>query len=330
VGKSAWAHGVLRCRARICPVCWIGRRAKLASEIAAVVEARRAQTCTTPTLLTLTIRHSAQDPVEIVHQVRKAWQRMQRTRSWRAWSKRIGLEWIAAEEITRGQNGWHPHMHVLLLPRLEVLPGEHARLYDSWSKAVATVIDNEHVPLPMGVDVRSCTASLYLTKLGLELADPNVVKGRSPLALLADGRVDEYMELQRSRHRARDITWSRGLRPLRDAAKTSCDIEILGSLWGTEWDRLRHAAERLYREGRAPSPDAVILDVLDAAGNASPGQLATVLRSYLGTLYADDPPEAPTGLLREPLVCDSDRGGLNHGDKEGMRLQGADDNRAAT
>lgn len=295
MGKSAWAHGVVRCRARICPVCWIGRRAKLANEIAATVEARNAATGITPSLLTLTIRHSAADPVAIVKAVRKAWQRMQRTRAWRTWSQSHGLQWIAAEEITRGEHGWHPHMHVLLLPEKEVLPGEQTDLYNWWSTAVEKQMDAAHVPLPLGVDLRSCTASLYLTKLGLELADPNVVKGRSPLALLADGLVDEYMALQLSRHRARDITWSRGLQRV----KPTAEIEVLGSLWGSEWDRLVHVAAARARDGRERSPDAPILDVLETAGNASAAELARVLSRYIGKLSADDPPEAAAGLPRE-------------------------------
>ncbi len=235
----AWWHGAVRCRARLCPVCWVGRRAGLAREISHVVEGWQAQHGATPQLATLTVRHTQSDGVELLKGVRTCWRAMLQGRSWQHYKKQRGIEVIAAEEVTRGlaapavfdadgngmhygDHGWHPHMHILLLPQREQSTDLHDAdalwWRDKWRRIVERKLGADRVPLPQyGTDLRPCKVGQYLSKLGIELTDAAAVKGRSPFDLLRNGSVDQYLEVQLARARARDVTWSRGLRELRDS-----------------------------------------------------------------------------------------------------------------
>jgi hypothetical protein len=173
-------------------------------------------------MATLTVRHSERDGVDIVKGVRACWRTMLQGRSWQLYKRSRGIELIAAEEITRGENGWHPHLHVLLLPKLEQATDLHDAdaLWwgDKWRRIVERKLGAEHVPSrEHGTDLRPCRIAEYLSKLGIELTDAGEAKARSPFDLLRGGAVDEYLSLQLARKRARDVTWSRGLRELRDS-----------------------------------------------------------------------------------------------------------------
>lgn len=254
-GDAGWWAGVVRCRSRICPVCWIARRAKQAHEIAQVVEARETETGAVSCLLTLTVRHGANDGVELAREVRSCWRALLQRRRWRTWREQYGIEFIAAEEVTHGKHGWHPHIHSLLLPSRSlpdpIVDGD--RLFEEWCALVVKRLGERFAPsLEHGVDIRPCHVDDYLTKLGIEVADPYAVKGKAPLALLSDGELELYVKLQLSRTRARDITFSRGLRTIRDTLPDADQPADLLSVGGTEWSRL-------VRKG-----PAAMLDVMEA------------------------------------------------------------------
>ena len=249
---AAWYEGVVRCRTRTCPVCWVARRAVVAREISHVVRSRSAENQVVPLLATLTVRHAADDPVEICKEVRACWRKFIQGREWVKFRERWRFDWIAAEEVTRGANGWHPHMHLLLLPSeqpeafastkageqpafAETVDWWHAR----WSGIVDRVMGSQHVPnRDHGADLRPCMAHEYLAKLGFELSDVGVQKGRAPLGLLKDGQTELYLQLQRSRHRCRDITWSGGLGELRGMLPPPGEAKEVLVLRGSEYERL--------------------------------------------------------------------------------------------
>lgn len=267
-GGTAWWAGVVCCRARVCPTCHVARRFKLAREVEHVVLERETETRAQSYLATLTVRHSAEDPVSITRDVRKAWRLVLQSRAWQRLRAEHQLEWIAAEEVTHGKNGYHPHVHALLMPRKPLAQwdeptdeqGERVAswLYDTgvagryhaevvlaeqWKRAVARAMGPGHEPSGAhGVDFSECDAPGYLTKIGLELTDPSVVKGSSALELLASGHVDRYLELQLSRTRARDLTFSRGLRAIRESQPSTGEVAELAELSGTEWGRIVHRA----------------------------------------------------------------------------------------
>lgn len=293
-GGTAWWHGVIQCRARMCPVCWIARRHKAGAEIAWTVGARERETGLQSFLLTLTVRHSASDAATITRQVRDCWKRFQQSRAFRLWKEEHGVQWIAAEEVTRGNNGWHPHLHILVMPDAKpIRPRDtwslSASLYDVWRAAVVRTMGERYAPLresaqcrhcgcarsrklgeamlcaacdlpwqghAVGTDLRPCDAAGYLTKLGYELADPAAQKGDAPLALLERGELDAYMQLQTTRHGARDITFSRGLKEYRDSRPPHAGIVTLLALRGSDWGRLRHLGWEVPLEVASASDSA--------------------------------------------------------------------------
>lgn len=195
-------------------------------------------------MATLTLAHGANDPVSLTLGVRAAFRRMQQTTAWRRYRKASGLETVVAEEVTYGANGWHPHLHIAALQRHhgDILD-EASRWFEAWADAVSRELGSKHEPsLEHGVDLLDCAPGEYLAKLGLELADPGEakggalgwaastademqlereqrrgrVRGMSPLELVYRSELDRYFELMTCRRRARDITYSRGLKSIRD------------------------------------------------------------------------------------------------------------------
>lgn len=259
-GTGAWWHGVIQCRARMCPVCWISRRYRVGTEVAWTIYAREQDTAQQSWLLTLTVRHFADDPISLTRAVRDCWRAMLQSRGFRNWKRDHGIEWICAEEVTRGDNGWHPHIHALLMPSAKINTRDPwslswgggaaapSALFQLWARTVRrrfTRLYGEHFAerhapeQGPGLDLRPCDAAGYLTKLGYELADPATQKGNAPLALLDAGALEEYIQLQRSRARARDITFSRGLKGYREEQPERPEPMTLLGLRGSDWGRLR-------------------------------------------------------------------------------------------
>ena len=98
-----------------CPVC-----------AAKISERRRAELVTAVALaksmglhvklLTLTVPHGLGDELPVLlEQIRNAWRRTSSTRAGDKLRKLLGIKGtIRALEVTHGQNGFHPHLHVLL------------------------------------------------------------------------------------------------------------------------------------------------------------------------------------------------------------------------
>ena len=281
--ESAWWHGSIRCRARVCPVCWLGRRQRAARTICWCLSEWERDTKRNSRMATLTLAHGAEDSVSLTRGVRAAWRRMQQTAAWRRYRRGTGLETVVAEEVTFGANGWHPHLHIAALQREhgDVLD-EASRWFEAWADAVRRELGDRHEPsLEHGVDLMDCAPGTYLAKLGLELADPGAaksgalgwadahepdefalerearrgrVRGMSPLELVYRAELDRYFELMTHRKRARDITYSRGLRAIRDREPEPALETSELAVSAADYELVRH------REG-----DLGLLHVLDIA-----------------------------------------------------------------
>lgn len=98
---------------------------------------------------TLTLSHSYDQPLDLVwNTVAKCWAAVTQTASWRGGKRmvgdvqRFGIEhWVKTTEVTYGKNGWHCHLHVLLLTDAPLSAEDtellRARIFGRWSaKAV--------------------------------------------------------------------------------------------------------------------------------------------------------------------------------------------------
>lgn len=97
--------------------------------------------------LTLTLRHSKEQSLKQVWDtISKCWAGVTQTAAWRGSAKVAGdkanfgiSHWLKAVEVTHGKNGWHVHLHVLLLTEKTLSDQQQhdleSRIYARWSAA---------------------------------------------------------------------------------------------------------------------------------------------------------------------------------------------------
>ena len=255
---SAFLRGLVACGSVWeCPVCALGIAHGRAEELRTLVDRHRARGGSAY-LATFTLPHDVGDELEEMRRhVSRAYQYLQSGAPWKRWQARLDLEGsVRAMELTHGSSGWHPHLHVLLLPRRAWTEREReeflAWLLERWRKAIARptksgkryrIPSDEH-----GVTLTDSHRSDYIAKLGLadELASGAWTKSargasRTPFRILADytealargeGKTplakrdaalwDEYA---REMWGARQLTYSKGLRA-RYAVDEQTDLEL--------------------------------------------------------------------------------------------------------
>lgn len=176
--KTRWI-GVSTCgHIWTCPVC---SRKLRAARLARLTHALRMSGATWQ-MVTLTVRHRDGMPLKsLLAGLMKAWRATRQGGAiQRIWSERVSAS-ARATEVTRGSNGWHPHLHVLLRTH-GWTDEEREALLERWLRCVerelgpACVPSSEHA-LRWSTPIDVCSASevdraAYLAKLGLELAGP--------------------------------------------------------------------------------------------------------------------------------------------------------------
>lgn len=174
---SAHFHGVMTCGSVwACPACSIKIRAQRAAELAHVVGWHGIDRTL---MATFTIRHSLGDSLILTRRgMARAWQSVQRGAAWQRQMERVGLVgFVRSLEVTHGENGWHPHLHVLLLTKAlssEELAALKTWLSQRWAVAIQKAIGDQFVPNDQnGCDLRACNRADYLSKIGLELTFPH-------------------------------------------------------------------------------------------------------------------------------------------------------------
>ena len=261
-------HGLLRCGSVWeCPTCSAAIRAERAKEVEAVVVWHRTNGGS-PYLLSLTVRHGLGDDLKPLRAgVASAWKRFQAGAPWKRFKQRFGMRGsVRALEVTVGPNGFHPHIHVLLLLK-PLTPSEESAarllLAERWKNVVLATLGMDALPSDAhGSDFRLCAKANYLTKLGLgmELTAPVGKSGRgtnrSPLQVLTDfantGDESDALLWQKccaGMRGARMLTWTSGLRAAAGLTAEQSDIEIVEgedaveeivfSISGDQWAKLR-------------------------------------------------------------------------------------------
>ena len=229
-GGGAYYSGVETCGCLWgCPRCARAIAETRRAEIEQVMTAHKG-TGGAAYMATLTMPHARFDlPGELRAGVTSSWQKVQAGNGWKGWKRAFGVVGtVRALEVTHGQNGWHPHLHILLLldrPLSEEERGAaHWALFERWARTVERVTGS--VCKFEASDFRPATAGDYVAKWG---ADSELAKaavkvsrkgGRSPWQLLADAAAGDELAgaLFRSYflafRGARQLTWSHGLKDL--------------------------------------------------------------------------------------------------------------------
>ncbi len=203
-------------------------------------------------LVTLTMRHhEGQTLKQCWDALSKAWAAVTSGKQWVSDSELFGLRgWVKAVEVTRGQNGWHVHLHALMIWDDDVTTDQARyvarRMWQRWNRALQRRGFDSLRDLG-GLDVR--LASLkpgtagglheYFVKLSHEITGGHAKlargSGRTPFQILADalatttGEADDFLlwwEWEQASLGRRQIAWSKGLREWAQMGAEQKDEEI--------------------------------------------------------------------------------------------------------
>lgn len=286
-GEGAWVSGVQTCNnVWGCPVCasQIQReRAQLVDyaidQWIGYMHGRKGPAGATAHMLTLTIRHAVSHRLKTTSQlVADAWSLMFAGREGQEIRELLGLKhFVRAFEPTYGeQNGWHPHLHCVLMCDKQ-LTDEHLQiLRERWADCVrqaglGEVDDGEVRPdAAHGVNLKQLNCARdgrYVQKLFLELTAYGTKEGRDGnltwwqvAELAADGDqryIRIWKEAQDALFGRKQLTWSQGtaeafgIKDLVEEDIASPDgvavkdvkdvfqLEIPGRVWDEAWRRDR-------------------------------------------------------------------------------------------
>lgn len=242
----------------------------------------------TVVLLTLTARHHAGQPLrQTWDAIGKAWTGLTKGRPWKTITADYGvLGFARALEVTHGDHGWHPHLHVVLVLEGPVshgmvrLLGE--RTWDIWARGLAkkgyTALRDSG-----GLDIRVSTeateqklAEYFVKQLAVEAthghAKQGRKRGRTPFQIAADffatGLVDDlelWQEWEQASKGRRQLTWSHDLRTMAGLAETEATDEELAAADQGDDDMLQ-LPDDTWRAIRATAWE--LLDVAETEGPA--------------------------------------------------------------
>lgn len=230
-----------------------------------------------PVLMTLTVRHGLRDPLgQLLERLGKAKKNFQQSRSWRR-IKDLILGHVTATEVTHGENGWHPHYHMLILLRA----GSEAEAIEAiectasaWSNALRNQkLDcNEHGHMVQGAS----EAGDYVTKWGAaeEMAltgSKDGKKGRHPFKLLYDYDQGDnqagalFVEYAKQFKGKRQLVWSPGLK---DAIglEDYTDAQLAEMLEEGDWRPVAHIEASVWHEIQRLEQDTWPLDIMENYG----------------------------------------------------------------
>ena len=236
--QKAFYGGLMVCgNVWVCPVCAskISERRRVELKKAFKAHLDTGGYCT---MVTLTFSHSSRDKLDdLLLALGKSMATFSRGKRHDNFRKEIGLIGkIRAFEITYGENGWHPHIHLLLMHSIEIEPWEWTnmedKLYSMWSGACAKSgleTSREH-----GLKIHDAAeASTYIGKWGdimdkrwgtdSEMTKANIKKGRAgsltPFDFLRrvieDGDLeyeDKFREYAKAVKGKQQLVWSKGLK----------------------------------------------------------------------------------------------------------------------
>lgn len=242
-GRPAHWSGLERCGSIwACPVCSAVIRHGRSEEIQTAAD-RWTETGGGVSMLTLTTRHRKSDPLaDNLDLALECWRDMTKRRPWKRLAERLGLAgYIRSVEVTWGwANGWHPHIHGLLLTERPLTDAEALELqrevFGLW-EGVVTARGGRRLSRKHGVRVSAATSAEYVAKVqehdraGLEMARLDLKRGRAgglmPFELLDElEHRDRWIEYVDATWRRRAITWSRGLKDLLSIGERT-DEEVL-------------------------------------------------------------------------------------------------------
>jgi hypothetical protein len=282
-----------------CPVCSAHIRAVRANEIAAAAGGWSAAG-NSIYMVTLTMPHDyGMRLAKLLPVIADGFRSVLRGRPWLRLKADLGIVGtIRAVEVTFGENGWHPHLHVLVFIRGELdahgLVAFDAHIRGKWTKFIVAAGYREPDAVH-GVVIKRChsaaEAGLYVAKtqddgsvdedyLGpaMEVTRSDLKEGRNghrtPFELLGDfadtgdrADLEIWHEYERATQGHQAITWSKGLRALLVVADRTDDEIVSEEIGG---DIVMMIASESWRQiTGVPGLPAYVLDQAEAGGRAA-------------------------------------------------------------
>lgn len=289
---KAYYHGLQVCASVwSCPVCAAKITERRRAELVAASATAKAQGWKVM-LVTLTVPHGLGDDLDsMLDQMQKAYGKLRSDRAGIAFRKSIGLiGTIRALEVTHGDNGFHPHFHVLyfIKPEFQITPNEvEFGLCGLWQKACVTV------GLPRPDSTHGCRvddgswAAAYCSKWGLEsemtkghTKTSKGKNGRSMWDLLRSVLADKsdkqsaaiFITYAKAFHGRRQLYWSNGLRKLLAVVEKS-DEEVAHEQAEDPAVVLAEFTDEQWRAVYSSRSEALLLDLAEKAPDSVPGFL---------------------------------------------------------
>lgn len=225
--------------------------------------------------------------------------------------------YIRASEVTHGQNGWHPHFHILVFTSPELSPDDLRSVYaPAWQRACRLS------GLPEPSDLHGCTvqdgtkAAVYASKWGLEdemtkaHTKQSRGKGATPFGLLdaiLDGDDPLYpkplatalfVQFTKSFKGRRQLFWSVGLRAKLDLAAELSDQELVDLPEDERASQLATLDDDDWRAIRRFRQEAHILTVAES----NPSLLRRVVQSLRDAMPVKSPSLPPSAVVPPSTV----------------------------
>lgn len=217
-GNSAWFKGLVYCaQVWACPVCAYRVAGYRSQELQKIIEAHR-KTGGGIYLVTCTLPHDEGDELKKLREsVSRAWSKIISGKEWLKMKIRIGyVGYVRALEVTKGPNGWHPHLHVLIFTEKAFLIDLlEDFLFQRWSLQVVKLgyrrPRREYgVKLSAGED-----AGYYITKIVKQGLASEAAGGAGKNARSASRSVNEILDDYRSQKRESDkkllVAWIKSM-----------------------------------------------------------------------------------------------------------------------
>lgn len=310
-GSGAGFAGLTTCGSVwLCPVCNAKVMARRALEIGSAV-ALSERLGWRAGFFTFTMRHrKGQRLDDLWDGLAEAWKSVIRGEPWQRIKRRFGVAgFIRVAEVTWGVNGWHVHLHVIVLFSGEAdVSGLMGKMFPRWQRAL--VRRGLEAPLLAGQDAQlldgpgSDKITQYVTKaqdhgkvtkrgqkIGLELTGSQLKKARAHHSTrptwdllddwFSDGDADAaalWGEFERASKGRRQISWSRGLRDALGMGKERKDEDIAAEELGSAEDDLVHITKDGWRQVLAFSD--LIPQLLNTTEKAGLSGLRALLDEY--------------------------------------------------
>ena len=236
-----YASGVAQCASVwCCPVCSAKIRTRREVELERACEIHVASGGSLA-MLTLTLRHDrSMSLFQVLGALLRSYRGARHRKAFKA-IRRLLAGVVRSLEITYGENGWHPHLHLLLFVESEVERESLEALLDDFVTDWRFVVGRDLGVMPSverAVDLTwfgsdTGAAASYVSKIAKEISQADTKSGRDPFALLdvegieRDRAVAMFMEYGDAMRGVQSISWTKGLRDRLGLGRVISDEEII-------------------------------------------------------------------------------------------------------